>query len=322
MRGSRLASTSAVTWGRLYFAGQALAGAAWWITVFTVPDVRTATLGTLDARLLAVADIPLFVVASALVALGVRRAAWVAAPWTLLVAVGMGLYATVTATAGWGALLMVAAAAGSTGAAILVLLGRVPSNWLLIGPFRFRPAAPMSTRALVSKATLQTVVFSAIFLLALPAVIVVLELRWGLHVPFPPALRIGGVVLFAAALALSTWSSAAMSVQGAGTPLPSSMPRRLVISGPYRCVRNPMAIGGIAQGVAIGLMAGSWLVVVYALCGSLVWNTVVRPLEEADLEERFGSAFRAYRDRVSCWLPRRPLRASEGAHEESVSFDA
>ncbi|WP_309491611.1 hypothetical protein [Microbacterium sp. Se5.02b] len=80
MRGSRLASTSAVTWGRLYFAGQALAGVAWWIAVFTVPDVRTATLGTLDPRLLAVADIPLFVVASALVALGVRRAAWIAAP--------------------------------------------------------------------------------------------------------------------------------------------------------------------------------------------------------------------------------------------------
>ncbi|WP_309491610.1 methyltransferase [Microbacterium sp. Se5.02b] len=233
-------------------------------------------------------------------------------PWTLLVAIGMGLYATVTATAGWGALLMVAAAAGSTGAAILVLVGRVPSNWLLIGPFRFRSAPPMNTRALVSKATLQTVVFSAIFLLALPAVIVVLELRWGLHVAFPPALRIGGAALFAAALALSTWSSAAMSVQGAGTPLPSSMPRRLVISGPYRFVRNPMAIG---------VMAGSWLVVVYALCGSLVWNTVVRPLEEADLEERFGSAFLAYRDRVACWLPRRPLAASEGAHEESVSSD-
>lgn len=85
-----------------------------------------------------------------------------------------------------------------------------------------------------------------------------------------------------------------------------------MITGPYRFVRNPMAIGGIAQGVAIGLMVGSWLVIVYALSGSLVWNALVRPLEETDLEERFGSAFRAYRDRVSCWIPRRPLIASAG----------
>ena len=306
-----LSAMSATAWGRLYFGAQSVAGAVWWVAVFTVPTIRTATLGALDAALLASVDIPLFVLASAVVACGVRRAVWVAAPWTVLVAIGMVAYATLTATAGWGALLMVAAAAGSSGAAILVLLGRVPTEWLLIGPFRFRSAAPgSSARALLSKTTLQTLVFSFIFLLGLPAVIVVLELRWGLHVAFPPAVRIGGIVLFVAAFALSTWSSASMSLRGAGTPLPSSMPRRLVITGPYRFVRNPMAIGGIAQGAAIGLMASSWLVVVYALSGSLVWNTLVRPLEEADLEERFGPEFRTYRARVACWIPRRPQPSS------------
>lgn len=303
-------AVGAVTWGRVYFAAQALAGAAWWVGVFTVPDVRTATLGALDVRLLAALDIPLFVVASALVTCGLRFAVWIAAPWTVLVAIGMALYATVTASAGWGALLMAAAAAGSTAAAIVVLVGRVPSEWLLIGPFRFRAAAPTTAGALVTKAALQTLVFSGIFLVVIPGVILALELRWGLHLDFPAPVRIGGVVLFVAALGLSLWSSAAMSLQGAGTPLPSEMPRRLVISGPYRFVRNPMAVGGIAQGVAIGLIAGSWLVVLYALAGSLVWNTLVRPLEEADLEERFGSEFRAYRAAVSCWIPRRPAPAS------------
>ncbi|MCE0509539.1 isoprenylcysteine carboxylmethyltransferase family protein [Microbacterium sp. KKR3/1] len=309
---SASATIGAVTWGRLYFAVQAAAGAAWWVAVFALPAVRTATLGTLDFRIVAALDIPFFVIASALVACGVRKAVWIAAPWTVLVAIGMVGYATVTATAGWGALLMVAAAAGSTAAAVVLLLGRVPSEWLLIGPFRFRPAAEASARTLVSKTTLQTLVFSATFLVALPAIIVGLEWRWGLHLALPPAVRVGGAVLFVAAFALSTWSSTAMAVQGAGTPLPSSTPRRLVITGPYRFVRNPMAIGGIAQGVAIGLMVGSWLVIVYALSGSLVWNALVRPLEEADLEERFGSAFRTYRDRVSCWIPRRPLIASAG----------
>ena len=84
------------------------------------------------------------------------------------------------------------------------------------------------------------------------------------------------------------------------------MPRRLVISGPYRVVRNPMAIAGITQGVAVGLMLGSWLVVVYTLCGSLVWNWVIRPFEEDDLAYRFGAEFEAYRSRVGCWIPRAP----------------
>jgi protein-S-isoprenylcysteine O-methyltransferase Ste14 len=95
-----------------------------------------------------------------------------------------------------------------------------------------------------------------------------------------------------------------MSSRGAGTPLPSAMPNHLVIAGPYRWVRNPMAVAGITQGVAVGLVLGSWLVIAYSMIGSLLWNYAVRPLEEADLEERFGAEFRQYRDAVRCWIPR------------------
>lgn len=318
MMANRRSAVSAVAWARVYFAVQAVAGAAWWIAVFTVPTIRTATLGGLDPVLLAAFDVPLFVVASALVAAGVRRAVWVAAPWTLLVAGGMALYATATGGAGWGALLMVAAGAGSTAAAVVILVGRIPSEWLLVGPFRFRAAAPTRARGLVTRTAIQVLVFSLVFLVVLPIIIVLLEMRWGLHVAFPPAVRIGGALLFVAAFSLSMWSAASMSVQGAGTPLPSAMPRRLVIAGPYRFVRNPMAVGGIAQGVAVGVMLGSWLVIIYALSGSLVWNALVRPLEEADLEERFGAAFRDYRARVSCWVPRRPRARSEAALEPTL----
>ena len=55
-------------------------------------------------------------------------------------------------------------------------------------------------------------------------------------------------------------------------------------------------------------MLGSWLVVLYALAGSLLWNWVVRLLEEADLEARFGAEFVAYQERVACWVPRVPSR--------------
>ncbi len=79
-----------------------------------------------------------------------------------------------------------------------------------------------------------------------------------------------------------------------------------MIAGPYRFVRNPMALAGVTQAAAVGLMLGSWLVVAYAVIGSSLWNHVVRPGEEADLEARFGDPFRRYRAAVRCWVPTFP----------------
>lgn len=294
------------TLGRTYFAAQAVAGAAWWIAVFTVDGVRGATLGGLDPVPLALLDVPLFVVASALAALRVRAAAWVATAWTALVAAGMTLYATATTEAGWGAVLMLAATAGSAAAALLATRGRLPGEWLLIGPFAFRTARPESRRALLGLTGLQVLAFWVLFLAVIPAVIVWLEHRWQVGIAVPAAVPIAGAVLLVAASALGLWSEHTMSTLGRGTPLPAALPRRLVIAGPYRWVRNPMAVAGIAQGVGVGLLAGSWLVVVYAICGSAVWNHLIRPHEEADLSARFGAEYDRYREAVACWVPRRP----------------
>lgn len=77
----------------------------------------------------------------------------------------------------------------------------------------------------------------------------------------------------------------------------------LVVSGPYRYVRNPMAVGSISQGVAVGLMASSWLIVLYAVAGAVIWDWFVRPHEEAELSSRFGASFASYRNAVRCWVP-------------------
>lgn len=307
-----------MSWGRRYFAVQSIAGAAWWIAVWTVGGVRTATLGSLDPALVAVVDVPLFVVASALAALGVRAAALVATVWTALVAVALAAWATWTTEAGVGVLVMLGATVGSALALALVTVGRIPTEWSTTGPLRFRTADPRAGRRRhVLGTVLQITVFWGLFLGVLPLVIAAAEHRWLLHPALPGGVVIAavvtGAVVLVAASALGIASAAAMSTQGAGTPLPSAMPNRLVIAGPYRSVRNPMALAGIAQGVAVGLLLTSWMVVAYALAGAVVWNWVVRPLEEADLEHRFGDDFRRYAARVRCWVPRRPVPASAPA---------
>ena len=129
------------------------------------PVVRGATLGNLDPAAVAVFDIPLFVMASSLAALGVRAAAVISTGWTGVVAVALAVYATITTEAGWGVLCMGAAAAGSLVALCLLLLGRVPSAWIIRGPFAFRPAIIRPTAAIHVASTFgQIVLFWGFFL--------------------------------------------------------------------------------------------------------------------------------------------------------------
>ncbi|WP_411699129.1 methyltransferase family protein [Conyzicola sp.] len=291
-------------WGRIYFGVQAAAGAAWWIAVAVSPLVREATLGGLDPLAVAVADTPLFVVGSALAAAGVRAAAWVATGWTLLVAVALAVYATLTTEAGWGVLVMAAAAVASAIALYLTLTGRVPTAWLISGPFAFRPALPsrMAASHLASTGA-QIVVFWGFFLVVVPLAITFFERRWAVGLPFPWFVPAIGVVVLVLASGLGLWSGVTMSVVGNGTPLPSAMANRLVVAGPYRFIRNPMAVAGFVQGAAVGLVLSSWLVVAYGVLGAVFWNYAIRPHEETDLETRFGDDFRRYRDTVRCWVP-------------------
>lgn len=295
--------------GRAYFALQALAGALWWVLVPTVPAVRTATLGRLDPLLVGALDVPLFVVASALAALGIRWALWVLVPWTLLVTTGMAILATLTGEAGWGVVAMIAASAGSLLAGMLVLWDEVPTRRVLIGPLAFRPARRQEGNAPLIATVLQLLVFWTLFLVVLPVPMIWLERRWQvaavLAEPVRTAAIIAGVVLLVAASALGLASAVTMARRGRGTPLPGAMANQLVIGGPYRWVRNPMAVAGIAQGIAVGLLGTSWLVILYSLAGGVLWHLLVRPEEEQDLAERFGEGYSRYRAQVRCWVPRR-----------------
>ncbi|MGJ0203661.1 methyltransferase [Leucobacter sp. gxy201] len=306
-------SIRARTVGRAYFAVQAGAGLLWWVGVFAVPGVREATLGGIEAVPMAIADVPLFVVASAIAAsLGPRGApvaAGTAAIWTLLVTLGLAVYATITGSAGWGALLMAAASIGGLGSWMLLVFDRIPADRVLIGALGIRTSRSAPPGFQLARTLLQLLAFWLIFLAILPGAILFFEHRWGLHADFPDQAGPVGAALLLLASALGLWAAFAMSLNGDGTPLPSATANRLVIAGPYRFVRNPMALAGIAQAMGVGLLVESWLVVLYALAGIAYWNELVRPFEEADLEARFGDDYARYRAQVRCWVPRVPPTA-------------
>lgn len=151
------------------------------------------------------------------------------------------------------------------------------------------------------KTFLQTSVFWLVFLYVLPRLIIKIEGM--LHLPsFSPLILLGwSCFVFFSILGL--FSGYTMSWWGRGTPLPMDCPNELVIQGPYRLVRNPMAVAGIGQGICVGIILGSYSVIVYALLGAVLWHIWIRPTEEADLLERFGVSYQHYQKEIKCWIP-------------------
>lgn len=295
------------TRARAYFAAQSVAGALWWVAVFTSPSVRRWTLGSWDPALLVVPDVLLFVGASALAGLlANRHVAIVCATWTTLITAALTATALVDREAGWGAVAMVLASVGSIAAALTLWFGRLPIEWFFVGPFKFRVTRDQRQRTHLRRSLSQLVVFWSSFLIALPLLLAWAERR--MRLSWPVLAERGwswlGAAVFLLASAFGLWSCISMALVGEGTPLPARTARKLVAVGPYRFVRNPMAVAGALQTIGVGLWLGSWIVLLSAAAGALIWNTFIRPAEEADLHARFGDEYVAYAATVSCWVPR------------------
>lgn len=285
---------------RTFLFLQGAAGLAWCLMSSVLADATLGSAGRLPWVPLAMLALS---AASICAGVGVRGAVSVTAVGMTGVAAALAVFATVTGTAGWGAVLTLCGACGSLTALAAERGTPLSMEKLMIGPFRFRSARASTPYRLLGATALQMVAFTAVLIAALPWAIRAIEERWGLHVSAPEPVRWGGWILFALAAAVSVSAVVTMASKGRGTPVPSAMARQLVTSGPYRFVRNPMAIGGIGQALGVGLATSSWMTVAYALAAAVVWHLLIRPVEEADLEARFGAPFRRYRSRVACWVP-------------------
>lgn len=116
--------------------------------------------------------------------------------------------------------------------------------------------------------------------------------------------QIVGTIIGTAGAVLAVWCILTFAVAGKGTPAPFDPPRRLVVRGPYRYVRNPMYIGaGLAlAGAAVAYQS----LQLFAYVGLFLVATHVFVLayEEPTLRRSFGGEYRAYCDRVGRWWPR------------------
>jgi protein-S-isoprenylcysteine O-methyltransferase Ste14 len=292
-----------------YFLLQGVGVSAWWVLLIALPDSRAwffpESLTGAPLMSFWLADIGLLVGGSLLTAwlVWTRNPASSPAVWFLAGAwYYPAIYCMTVSLNLAGGELGVAAMfiGGGLTLAMATVVGQIGHD-----ASGFQPCRSSLLWAGI-KTFLQIVVFWGTFFVVLPYTILALESAIGLAgFDFPLRAWVGGV-LFVAFGALGLSSALGTLIVGRGTPLPTDCASVLVVSGPYRYVRNPMALAGISQGVMVGVMLGSWLVMAYAVSGGLIWHVLVRPIEEADLLERFGDSYARYKRELRCWLPRLP----------------
>jgi protein-S-isoprenylcysteine O-methyltransferase Ste14 len=307
----------------VYYMLQGLAVVGWWVLIIGSPDSRARFQLEADSQISLWAywlpDLLLIgpgsFVGAALVYNRNRFAT--AALWLVSGAV---TYATLHSLAiamitdrGWlGVALMLAA----------TLWSGVFAMALSVGGGMFREAKQSSVKYILFKTLSQIVIVWSLILIVLPYVITILERKLGIARLEFSGQRPLGAILFVFLSVPGVWAAIVMSRFGKGTPLPLDHARNLVVQGPYSHVRNPMALSGVGQGLAVALFLGSPLVAAYALMGSAIWQLIFRPLEEDDMTVRFGKDFLRYSRNVTCWFPKLRGYQIEGAADSSISTDS
>ncbi len=158
---------------------------------------------------------------------------------------------------------------------------------------------------------------SALFFVIAPLMLAGFIPWWVTQWEFRPALfgldptRILGGILIIVGVPGLVDSFSRFALEGLGTPAPIAPPQKLVVTGLYRYVRNPIYIAVVAVIFGQALLFGDWRLIWYGALLWLVFHIAVVMYEEPTLKETFGTEYESFRTHVPRWIPRlTPWRTS------------
>jgi protein-S-isoprenylcysteine O-methyltransferase Ste14 len=179
------------------------------------------------------------------------------------------------------------------GLAVCLLPAQLLARWTAAGAF------------LNGRAFLQAIAFGGVALWVLPAIAIDASGTAWRH-PWSLSPWLAGLVVQMLSIPAIVGLSAVQefATRGGGTPVPFDPPTRIVTSGIYAYVANPMQVSATVMLLALGVVvANLWVALagvmacVYSI-GIAYWD------EHQDLRARFGDAWPAYRGAVRHWIPR------------------
>jgi protein-S-isoprenylcysteine O-methyltransferase Ste14 len=157
-------------------------------------------------------------------------------------------------------------------------------------------------RRLRARACLQVAVFTAVLLWLVPAVAFQYgDGSW----PRLPARWLLVAAQAAALLAVPGLAAVKEFVtRGGGTPYPWDPPVRLVTTGPYAYLANPMQASAVALLGLLAALARSPSLAAATVAAVAFSAAVAGPHERQDLIQRYGDEWLRYRSHVRNWWPR------------------
>jgi len=184
------------------------------------------------------------------------------------------------------------------------LAGDLAGAVLGLGPAVALGSMTAARTRLAARVAAQAVLFAALVVVVLPSALLAWSgTGWGPLLARPAWQLALAAQVLAVPAAAGLAAVMELAVRGGGTPLPFDPPDRLVRSGPYAYVANPMQVAMTAVLAGVGLLAGSWPVLAAAAIGVVFCAGMAAWHEDAVLARRFGPAWRAYRRLVRPWLP-------------------
>ncbi len=185
------------------------------------------------------------------------------------------------------------------------LLGEAVALVIALIPSLFLGRCIQFNRYLKARVALLVIGFTALIFFVIPTFLLEQSSgSWGAASarPVPVSWLILSCVFFAAIPALSAVQE--FCERGQGTPLPFDPPRRMVTSGPYAYITNPMQTGSALVLLLWGWWACSLWVSAAAIVSIIISIGIAGWHESNELETRFGDVWTLYRAEVRNWLPR------------------
>lgn len=94
------------------------------------------------------------------------------------------------------------------------------------------------------------------------------------------------------------------AIKGQGTPLPFDPPRKLVITGPYAYVSNPMQLATLSIYIVMACIYSNFTLLLIPLSLWIFSIGFNRLHEKEELSHRFGKSWLSYKRKVPAWIPR------------------
>ena len=131
-------------------------------------------------------------------------------------------------------------------------------------------------------------------------VIAGLLLQRALPIEVPATLAWPGYGMLAAGIVMDIWAMATMA-RARTNILPHRAADRLVTTGPFAHMRNPIYVGNTIATAGLGLaLQNGWLLIATP-AAALATHHLAVVREQAHLQEKFGQAWSAYASRVKAW---------------------